>query len=444
MSKKKVTRAKSLPTRVQLPSRRVLALRTPKIADAPLRRAEGEALFAEVLLAEARGYVELVDGKDKVPCASLILSDFHAVRALLTAASVLHEEPVTMHCKNCDATMDVEPCKELPLGPFRDAELSDDELDATLTFGEPHSIAPIRLGGARVARTVTFAPRTAGESQSLFAALARKDLAIDRIFVHGMGIARLGAEVDEDQIAIALTAATDAAFGSVTNRYLESHYPLRLGAVVMCEACGARNDVDAPYQRELDVVPEHPPEERRDGVVLPSAFPSFDEFATSAHAVFQRYVLPFQEGSIDLIIDDEVPACDDGGEPLLGSYVPGAYSGFDASDAIGARPTVTLYVRTFRAMWNEEGPYDVDAEIDDTIEHELEHHGHYLSGHDQVDEDERALIAKEAERVIGKKELVRVATRGLFRDVQELMRRTWLLWVLVLAALLFAFLRNPQ
>ena len=70
------------------------------------------------------------------------------------------------------------------------------------------------------------------------------------------------------------------------------------------------------------------------------------------------------------------------------------------------RPTVTLYVRTFRAMWNEEGAYDVAAEIDETVSHELEHHGHFLSGHDPMDEEERGEIAVEVARAFtGRKEL---------------------------------------
>ncbi len=40
-------------------------------------------------------------------------------------------------------------------------------------------------------------------------------------------------------------------------------------------------------------------------------------------------------------------------------------------------------------MWHEDGPFDWDAELAETIEHELEHHMAYLVGDDPMDEEER-------------------------------------------------------
>ena len=58
--------------------------------------------------------------------------------------------------------------------------------------------------------------------------------------------------------------------------------------------------------------------------------------------------------------------------------------------AVPERPAeVTIFYRTFRAMWNEEGGYDWEAEIRETIEHELEHHVAFLTGDDPMDEAER-------------------------------------------------------
>jgi predicted Zn-dependent protease with MMP-like domain len=364
------------------------------------------------------------------------------------AGGFAFEEKVSFECKNCDATIVLEPCKALPLGPFRDRELSDEELDATLPFGEKHVIAQIPLGRARVATSVVLSARTAGQAAPMFEALGRAEsagtaLTIDREFVHAMGISRLGPETDAARIANALSECEDDAFASLTNRFLESHYPLRLGAIVVCDDCGARNDVDAPYEREFDHSGENIHHEadranvEREQGDVPDAFLSFDEFSERANEAFKRFSAPFPKDSIDLVIDDGTPACDDGGEPLLGSYVPGAPGG---DGGIGTRPTVTLYVRTFRAMWKEDGPYDVGDEIDETIEHELEHHGHFLTGHDPMDEEERAEIAAEAARIVGKKELARGAARGLGKDMGEFVRRTWPIWLLALVALVLSLL----
>lgn len=43
---------------------------------------------------------------------------------------------------------------------------------------------------------------------------------------------------------------------------------------------------------------------------------------------------------------------------------------------------IRLYYRTFRAMFVDEGPYDVVGEIYETLEHELEHHRAFLDGDD--------------------------------------------------------------
>src|SRR4051812_45564168 len=42
----------------------------------------------------------------------------------------------------------------------------------------------------------------------------------------------------------------ERAFLAVADAFLATHYVARLGSVVLCGECGARNDVDAPYERE--------------------------------------------------------------------------------------------------------------------------------------------------------------------------------------------------
>lgn len=424
-----------LPSRVELPSRRRVALRV-KMPEQPITRAASAPLFSELFAAEEQGVLALTDLADtstKVTLGSLALGDFHAVRALAMASGVIAEEPVRIPCKNCETTLTVLPCQSMPLGPFRDFELTDAELDTTLPMDTPHEIPPIPVGRAS-ATTVTFATRTAEQAKPLFAALARRELDVDTAFVLAMGITKLGTESSPRAIARALSECDEDAFAAVTDLFLRTHYPLRLGAPIRCDVCGARNDVDAPYEREVepsslswgDVAGDGPPPEG-----IPAEFPTLDAFSDLARASFEEHVSRFPADTVDLVVTDETPACDDGGEPLLGSYVPGAMP--DAAGVL-ARPTVTVYVRTFRAMWNEDGPYDVAAEIEETIEHELLHHEHHLTGEDPMDEEERAEIVREAARVMGKKQLARDAAHGLGSDIGEFARRTWVVWLLLLIA----------
>jgi hypothetical protein len=253
-----------------------------------------------------------------------------------------------------------------------------------------------------------------------------------------MGIVALGPETEPARLARALEAADDEAFASVLDVFLATHYPLRLGAPLRCEECGARNDVDAPYEREF--APSDPPLGAHPAEDTPASYPTDDELSALAEAHFRERARRFPEDSVDLVLTDETPAVDDGGEPLMGSYVPGS-----VGDAHGVpeRPTVTLYLRTFRAMWDDDGPYDVAGEVRETVEHELTHHEHWLTGDDPMDDEERALIAEEARRLHGKKQLARGAARGLGADVLEFLRRTWLIWALILLAVAVTLAAGP-
>ena len=442
---KKASALKKLPARAQLPSGRVVTLRVTRALTAPFTRKEGAPLFSEVLALFDEGVVELRADKSRISLAvrDLALGDFHALRAFMMAAGLCEEEAARFPCRNCEAEIRVFPCRALALGPFADCELGEEELDATLPFGVPYEIEDVTLPNGNVANTVTFAARTVAQSEHAFAALGAANLEIDAAFVRSFGVSRLTAEEEVDQIAKTLRACDDASFDSIAAVFLASHYSARLGGIAACGTCGARNDVDAPYERELSVGASN---DVNDAVASAGAaqsasdraFPSLDEFSETAHASFVEHAARFEEGTVDLVIDGGTPACDDGGEPLLGSYVPGA--GFE--EGVLARPTVTLYFRSFRAMWREDGPYDVDAEIDETVEHELAHHAHFLVGDDPMDDEEREEIAREAVRTVGKKELTRIATRGLGADLVVFARRTWPLWILVALATLFGILRE--
>ena len=133
------------------------------------------------------------------------------------------------------------------------------------------------------------------------------------------------------------------------------------------------------------------------------------------------------------MIEDGTPAVDDGGEPLLGSYLPPP----SADAAVPQRPpTVTIYWRTFVAVARDEEDFDWEDELHETIEHELEHHGYFLQGHDPMDEEERRAIVDETVRVVGKTEASRRALGIFGGSLVDFLRRAWPL--VLLAALVLA------
>jgi hypothetical protein len=136
---------------------------------------------------------------------------------------------------------------------------------------------------------------------------------------------------------------------------------------------------------------------------------------------------------VELVVDDGTPAVDDGGEPLLGSYLPPPPK--DAP-TVARPPTVTVYYKTFAAIERDEGRFDWEAELRETIEHELEHHVYFLRGDDPMDEEEHAEIDREALRIVGRAEATR-RTLAVFGDsIPDFFVRAWplvLIGALVLA-----------
>lgn len=389
----------------------------------PRRRTPGKGRLFDETRALFSTDVELREKGRAVEVGTLALAEFHALRAIATRLGWLGEEAIEVHCRNCDEPFEVRPCAGLPLGPFADAELDDAELDRTLPLDEAHEISEVRVGKER-ATALRLADVTVAQAEPLHAALARRELRVTPEVVRAMGVVAMGDVRSPAIIARALSACSDEAFGAVTELFLRAHYPLRLGGVAACPSCGARNDVDAPYDREFDA--QHPGERAES-----EPFASFEAFDARARAVAEELLGGALGAEIALVIEGGVPACDDGGEPLLGSYVPG-HAG-DAMDP-SRLPEITVYYWTFVAMWKD-GPYDWDAELVETIEHELEHHDAFLRGRDPQDEEERDEIAREAQRLHGTKATARATLRAFGADLGEFVRRTWPLWVLALIAL---------
>jgi hypothetical protein len=404
---------------VQLPSRRVVAMCGREGLGRRARR-RAAPIFSELIDLVTSGDVALTERAGSVSIQDLELRDFHALRAIAMRVGWLGEDAVEITCRNCDTTITHMPCAALELGPFIDAELDDDELDTTLATSLPHPIPALTVDGTQ-AREVTLGQVTVRAAGPLHRALRSTRLRLSARVVVAMGIASLGSVRDADRIARALQRSSDEVWGAIRDLFLATHYPRRLCSIAVCPKCAARNDVDAPYEREFS--PTLP-------VQLSNAqlFPDFDEFDARARALYER-VVAGRDSSLALVIDNDIPACDDGGEPLLGAYVP---PGGEPSAPVG-RAEITLYYRSFRAMWSEDGPYDWRAELEETLEHELAHHAAWRTGHDSMDDEEREEIAHTRAALVGRRRIRRASVTALAVDLRDFLVHSWPIWLIVVA-----------
>jgi len=400
-----------LPKRVHLPSGRIVRLAAGKgsLDKPPGLRGSVRALDGGVVaLAGDRGEPLDID--------SLSLDDFHSLRAIVTQAGLLPEPAIEVPCDNCGELSPVRPCEVFEPAPFVDGELHDPELDEAFPFDEEHTIE-----GVDRKHTIKLRPVTVGEARPLHEALDSGELRVTGALVGAMGIVSFDGETHLPKIGRILQQADDPTWDRVTDLFDAAHYGPRLHPWWRCDKCGARNEIEAPLLKEFPALPLARCEEPVPG------FPSEDEFEAAVRRlsgpIFQRMAVR----NIALTVEVGVPECDAAGVPLLGSYDPGEP---EASGVPACAPEVRLYYRTFRSMYADE-PYDVEAEIAETIEHELHHHLGFLAGHDPEDERELAEIADEEGRMVGKQESLRRATRAVGGDFVSFLRHTWPIWVLV-------------
>lgn len=433
-----------LPARVHLPSGRVVRLsdaaaraHAATVLGARAGRGAGErapigACARDVQILAGPSVLSDARGAPLDPLG-LPLPDAHVLRALLAFAGVVPEEPAAYTCENCGAPFEVAPSTLLEIGPFTDGELHDPELDRPFDFGTSHPVPALRVGRA-LCRSVRFVERTVEEAMPLLRMPGEGVLRITPSVVVAMGIAALGRERRASVLADALAKAPDDAWAAIVDLYHEARYPARLVAVHRCAGCGARNDLDVPLERELERAPLRAP---GDGEVERGAhgstsrgaraFPDLDAFEARVRAAAERIYAARGVRNIDLFIDAGVPACDDGGEPLLGCYTPGT-----PADDLGVPrpPEIRIFYRTFQAEARADPTFDVDAEIEETIDHEVTHHLHHLAGSDPLDDEEHEQIERERLRLVGHAEAVRRARRGALAELAGFLRATWPIWVI--------------
>ncbi|MBK8251790.1 MAG: metallopeptidase family protein [Polyangiaceae bacterium] len=384
---------------------------------------------------------------------SLALRDVHTLRALLYRSRVLIEDEEEFECENCGKAFRAVPSAAWQVGPFLDGELTDEELDAPFPFGVPQPIPRLilpaarrvegeprfrrlrRLDGSRTAETVTFAERSVADARALFETADKLFLgemdsfSVTPALVVAMGIVALGSERRTRVMARALAEAPDPVWAAVVDHFLEAAYSQRLFAAFRGEECSCRNLVDVPLVRELGRHAVEFSRTRRRREQEP--FPDLEAFESLVKKHAERVYAARGVRNIDLIVDDGVPHCDDGGEPLLGSYAPPV-----GEEVLGGnvRPEVRVYYRTFRSEYEADPTFDVEGEIRETIDHEVEHHLNYLAGEDPLDDEERAAIEEEELRIVGRGEMRRRERASLTRRIGEFLRVTWLLWVAMAVA----------
>ncbi len=433
-----MTHGYRLPKTLTLPSgaRVTLEERTARVSPRP-EASDAPLLFSDAL-ALLRERVVLVSDSRELDVFELALADFHVVRAILTKAALLDEDEVTISCLNCDEELSTHPCAGLETGPWEDGELDDDELDRLAPFGEPLELPPLELGRVRALRSISLRPRTVKEALPLWRAAANPPLVVNEAVVEALGIEALGPIRLPARIAEALHEAGPEAHALVFEAFLAAHYPLRLACDMICPTCQARNTVDAPFVREVRLealVREANTEQashRTEHEPTGTPLPSFEDFVARAHAMAEPHLAALPGERVVLLIEDGTPAVDEGGTPLLGSYMPPP-----PADALVLMhpPTVTIYYRTFVRIEEDEGLFDWEDELRETIEHELEHHVYFLRGDDPMDAEEREEIEHERIRIVGRREAERRTRRELLHSAAGFFRQAWPLLAIVALAL---------
>lgn len=375
----------------------------------------GPSLIAAVWrLLRTEGVVR--DEAGPVDVGELALRDAHVLAAMVFRARLVDEPEVEVRCSNCDATWNVKPSSAVEPGPFVDDELHDPELDAPFDFDKAHRIPSIFTPSGR-ASTIRLAPRTLAQAEGLYRDDGRA-VPLSKAMILALGITAIGAEKRTAAIVRAIARAGDEALTQIGEHWEVAHYPERLVADVYCSACGARETVLAPGERAFDAVAAAVPLSEDDAAPGRAGFPSLEEFEVEAERA--RRVVYAARGirNVPLIVDDGVAACDDGGEPLLGGYLPPGSSGPTVAEDL---PEIRLYYRTFQSEYRRDPTFDTVREIRETIDHEAEHHLYFLQGHDPMDAEERAVIARDRARMVGKKELARRERGGVLRALFPLL-----------------------
>lgn len=360
-------------------------------------RALAALLAGEVVVERGEGRARVV--LDPAAVLALSLRDFHALRDVCGRLGVITTRAEDVVCRNCDAAFGVDltnSAEDVVRGRYDEAAPWERERRWTLPSAVP-------IARAVRARHVSMQEVTVADVRPYWRALAADaPVRVTPALVRAMGVTALGSVTAAGPIARALARAPDAIWRVVENGFLTLAYDARAFHPQLCPHCGALHELDAPFDREVgeEVAEgfnrrstEEGPVSGRSGV---APFPDAAEFERRVHRIGKEVYDARGVRGVALRVEPGVPDVDDAGEPLLGCYEPAA-RGLGGDEFL-----VTIYFRTFEKMWREDGPFDVDAEIRETIDHELTHHLHHLAGHDPLDEEEREEVRRDLVRTYGR------------------------------------------
>ncbi|MEM1417470.1 MAG: hypothetical protein AAGH15_21415 [Myxococcota bacterium] len=388
-----------------------------------------EALAGPLLAALATGRVRLEgEGGAPVDVEALPLTDFHLVRDLAERAGVLAPGPeAPLSCLNCDAPIRPKrrgaPLEPL-LDPPADVLAAERDAPAVRTLARPlTSLAALEM------RVPTVAA-----ARTLWRRLGDDVLTVDARLVRALGLRGIAQQRRWQRAPAALARwlerAPDEAYEVVLAGFDAIVYPPRLALPVVCGTCGARDDAPAPSTRELEIDPMA--WERLFGAAeVTSSLPDMDAFAALARRFADEVFAARGVANLELLVEGGTPPVDDAGAPLLGSYLPIPGDEDDPRD----RFQIAVYYRTF-ASEHEAGGFDVEAELRETLDHEVEHHLHHLSGHDPLDAEERREAREELVRTYGAGRVRAVEWLALTRELGGIAR--FFFWGLLAAGALLA------
>ena len=353
----------------------------------------------------------------------LPLGDFHTLRAIWRKLGRVAERECKIECSNCRAKFSAAPCSGLELGPYRDDELDDAELDAVFDFELSHDV-PALFGGATPSR-VRLEPRTVGEAAPLHVAIhASRPLRISADVVRGMGIAEIDGVTSARKLARMLMSAPDAAFDAVANLFEDAHYPRRLEVPHRCPECGVAEWLSVPRRASS---PWRATSECRSSGATSWAWTSSNTW----YARRQRSsgAIP----TIVLAVIEDAAEVDDAGEPLLGCYQPP-----DPDALVPAPAEIRRFYRTFLTCGPTREATTCAPRYSKRCATSSSTTADFLPGDDPLDDAEQQQLKHEHLRRVGRSEAEKRAARELFGGAREFVARTWPLWTVVLIATLAA------
>jgi hypothetical protein len=375
--------------RVWLPSGRRVIVKIDLDAAAPTRNEKGLFGDAVALFGSKRFVVEHLKPAEPIDLAHLPLADFHVLRDVAIRAKALPSEPEAITCENCEAELSFDGAT-LPLDDLDDryeGDAIDRERETTLP-------EPIVVDEHRYDR-ISTKQRTVADVRPLWRVLGKNaGFTITPKLVTAMGIVALEGKgapriTDARMLARALADAPDASWQAVEDAFLALGYSERSIAPLVCPHCETVHDMEVPWPRELE------PGQYTQARDADAPFPSAEELESHARRIADATWRRMDAGGLELRIEVDVPEIDSGGVPMLGSYSP------EPRDDGGVDFVVRIYYRTFERSFRDDASFDWMHELEETIEHEAQHHLYYLSGDDPMDAAERAETERDAVRRAG-------------------------------------------